>query len=89
MPPDTGTHIVVQPFELHLGLLMLTGFGVAMLLAFLVGQHVAQVELDRCRHTPEIMGDVLVGAVIGGLLGAKIYYAILFHDPSALRHAPG
>lgn len=89
MLPDAASHIVVQPFELHIGPLTLTGFGIAMLLAFLVAQYIAQVELDRRGHDPEIMGDVLVGAVIGGLLGAKIYYAILYQDPRALLHTSG
>lgn len=85
----TPAHIVVQPFELHIGPLTLTGFGIAMLLAFLVAQYIAQVELGRRGHNPEIMGDVLVGAVIGGLVGAKIYYAILYRDPRALLHTAG
>lgn len=86
MTPD---YIVVQPFELHVGPLTLTGFGLAMLLAFLVAQYIGQVELDRRRHDSEIMGDVLVGAVLGGLVGAKIYYAILYQDPRALLHTAG
>ncbi len=86
MTPD---YIVVQPFELHVGPLTLTGFGLAMLLAFLVAQYIGQVELDRRGHASEIMGDVLVGAVLGGLVGAKIYYAILYQDPRALLHTAG
>jgi phosphatidylglycerol:prolipoprotein diacylglycerol transferase len=86
MTPD---YIVVQPFEVHVGPLTLTGFGLAMLLAFLVAQYIGQVELDRRGHDSEIMGDVLVGAVLGGLVGAKIYYAILYQDPRALLHTAG
>jgi phosphatidylglycerol:prolipoprotein diacylglycerol transferase len=84
-----ASSIVVQPFELHIGPLTLTGFGLAMLLAFVVAQYIGQVELDRRGHDSEIMGDVLVGAVLGGLVGAKVYYAILFRDPQALFHTAG
>ena len=59
--------------------LELTGFGIAMLLAFLVAQTVCQAELIRRRQTSAAaaMPDVTIGAVLGGLLGAKIYYTIL------------
>ena len=57
----------------------LTGFGIAMLLAFLVAQQVCQAELTRRRQLAgaNAMPDVTIGAVVGGLLGAKIYYTIL------------
>lgn len=62
--------------------LELTGFGVAMLLAFLVAQHVCQQELMRRGQVSgaDAMPDVTIGAVVGGLLGAKIYYAILMGE---------
>lgn len=89
LPRMTPSGIVVQPFELHLGPLTLTGFGIAMLLAFLMAQVVAQAELERRGYDAEVLADVLVAAVIGGLLGAKVYYAILYHDAGALFHTAG
>ena len=84
--------IVHHPFKLHLwGPFELTGFGVAMLLAFLIGQIVCVAELTRRgrEEGTNAMGDVTVAAVVGGLLGAKIYYAILTHDPLDLLSRAG
>jgi phosphatidylglycerol:prolipoprotein diacylglycerol transferase len=80
------THI---PFSYDIGPLQLTGFGVAMLLAFVIGQMSTTEELQRRGWDGEIMGDITVGAVIGGLLGAKIYYAILVGDISAIFSRAG
>ncbi len=80
------THI---PFAYDVGPLQLTGFGIAMLLAFVIGQMVASENLEARGHDSEIMGDVTVAAVIGGLLGAKLYYAVLTGDPSALFSRAG
>lgn len=80
------THI---PFAYDFGPLQITGFGLAMLLAFVIGQMAATEELDRRGWASEIMGDITVAAVIGGLLGAKLYYAILTGDPSAIFSRAG
>jgi phosphatidylglycerol:prolipoprotein diacylglycerol transferase len=80
------THV---PFAYQLGPLQITGFGVAMLLAFVVGQLVSAAELENRGEDPEVMGDVIMAAVISGLLGAKIYYAILIGDPSAIFSRAG
>jgi phosphatidylglycerol:prolipoprotein diacylglycerol transferase len=59
--------------------LELTGFGLAMLLAFWIAQVVGERELRRRGQTAgaDAVPDVVIGAVVGGLLGAKIYYMIL------------
>lgn len=59
--------------------LELTGFGLAMLLAFWIAQVVGESELTRRGQTTgaDAMPDVTIGAVVGGLLGAKVYYMIL------------
>ena len=81
--------IVVHKTEFNLGPLPLTGFGIAMLGAFVIAQIVAQTELDRRGKDGSVMADVVIAAVIGGLLGGKIYYAILVHDVAALAQRAG
>ena len=76
------TQIVHHPLAYPIvGSLEITGFGIAMLLAFWIAQAVCESELLRRGHDAgaQAMPDVTIGAVIGGLLGAKIYYVILTH----------
>ena len=80
------THL---PFAYQLGPLEITGFGLGMLLAFVIGQIVATALLERRGQDGEVMGDITVGAVIGGLVGAKLYYAILTGDPGAVFSRAG
>ncbi|HXT47432.1 MAG TPA: prolipoprotein diacylglyceryl transferase [Gemmatimonadaceae bacterium] len=75
---------VHHPFSYHLGLFTFTGFGIAVLLAFAIAQIICQRELARRGHDPEPIGDLVFAAVIGGLLGAKIYYVILVGDITTL-----
>lgn len=81
--------IVHHPLSYGVGPLQLTGFGLAVLMAFVIGQVMAQRELARRGHDPEPMGDVVFAAVIGGLLGGKLYYAILMGDASAVFSRAG
>ncbi|HET9004303.1 MAG TPA: prolipoprotein diacylglyceryl transferase family protein, partial [Gemmatimonadaceae bacterium] len=80
---------VVHAFSYPLGPLEITGFGLAMFLSFVVAQHVAQRETARRGYDPQPVGDLVFAAVIGGLAGAKIYYAVLTGDPHALLERAG
>ena len=82
-------YIVHQPFVYHLGPLEVGGFGLAMLLCFVIGQILLTRELTRRGHDPAPVGDLVFAAVVGGLLGAKIYYAILVQDMDALFDRAG
>jgi phosphatidylglycerol---prolipoprotein diacylglyceryl transferase len=73
-----------HPLAYSVGPLTLTGFGLAVLLAFVVAQLVGQRELARRGHDPEPVGDMIFAAVIGGLLGAKLYYVIVLGNWDAL-----
>lgn len=81
--------IVHHPLSYDVGPLQLTGFGLAVLMAFVIAQIITQRELARRGHDPEPIGDLVFAAVIGGLLGGKIYYAVLMHDMSALFSRAG
>jgi phosphatidylglycerol:prolipoprotein diacylglycerol transferase len=69
-----------RPLSYEVGPLTITGFGLAVLAAFVVAQIVAQHELKRRGHNPEPVGDLIFAAVIGSLLGAKLYFVALTGD---------
>ena len=88
-PMILATPTVVNAFSYPLGPLEITGFGLAMFLSFVLAQNVAQRETQRRGYDPQPVGDLVFGAVIGGLAGAKIYYAVLTGDPHALLERAG
>ncbi len=67
-----------------LGQVTITSFGVMMALAFLAGYYVILVELRRRGEDPGLAGDILLGALIGGIIGAKLHFAILHWDQTAV-----
>ena len=81
--------IVVHPFSYPVGPLEVTGFGLAMFLGFVMAQIVVSHETARRGHDPEPIADLIFAAVIGGLLGAKLYYVALTRDPAALFQRAG
>ena len=76
--------IVHHPFVIALGPLQLTGFGIAILMCFVVGQAVAQYELRRRGHDAEPVNDMVFAGVIAGLLGAKAYYVLVLGNWNAI-----
>jgi phosphatidylglycerol---prolipoprotein diacylglyceryl transferase len=74
--------IIHHPFKYDVGFLSLTGFGLAVLAAFVIAQIIAQRELARRGHDPSPIPDLIFAAVVGGLLGAKLYFAFVVGEPS-------
>jgi phosphatidylglycerol:prolipoprotein diacylglycerol transferase len=58
----------------------ITSFGVAMFLSFLTAGFVLRAELLRGGFDPEKAWDMVFMAVIGGIVGAKLYYVFLNHE---------
>ena len=87
--PLIFAQIVHHPVAYKFGPLQFTGFGFAMLLCFVIGQIIVQNEMKRRGQDDDAVGDMTFAAVIGGLLGAKIYYAILMGDAGSLMSRAG
>src|ERR1700760_191274 len=83
-----NTHpIVVRPFTIpiHFGSFSfeIAGFGIAVLLAFVISQIICEHELRRrgYEHEAKHVGDVLFAAVAGTMVGGKLYFvAVITHD---------
>jgi phosphatidylglycerol:prolipoprotein diacylglycerol transferase len=65
-----------HPFTFSVFGFSFTGFGIAVLLAFLIAQIISERELLRRGREKEsaAVSDVLFAALLGTLIGAKLYY---------------
>ncbi len=79
--------VVVHSFTvpIHIGRFQieLSGFGIAVLLAFVIAQVVSERELLRRGYGFEAahVSEVLLAAVVGTLVGGKLYYvSVVTHD---------
>ena len=84
-----ATPIVHDPFVFSLGPLQLTGFGLAMRAAFGVAHWVSQRVLEVRGDDAEIMNDVTFAALLGTIIGGKVYFAINEQRLSALFSRAG
>jgi phosphatidylglycerol:prolipoprotein diacylglycerol transferase len=78
--------MTVYPFKIPLPFFPheLTGYGLMMMAAFLVGGWLVTLELRRRRLSEDYSADMVAAAVIGGIIGAKLWYVALTRDPGAL-----
>ncbi len=66
--------MTVYPFTLKLGPLSITGYGIMMMVAFLMAGWAIQLELRRRQLDEEYAADIVLAAVIGGLVGGRLWY---------------
>lgn len=66
-----------------LGEFTLTSFGVMMALAFLSGYMILRAETERLGAGRDLAADMLMAAMIGGIVGAKLYYVLLYWERTA------
>lgn len=70
----------MYPTLLRFGNFEITTFGLMMFLAFIVAGWVLSRQLRRYNVSDDVASSMVMAAAIGGIVGAKIYYSILFHD---------
>ncbi|MGE5231279.1 MAG: prolipoprotein diacylglyceryl transferase [Deltaproteobacteria bacterium] len=76
--------MTIYPLVIRIGSFELTGYGIMMMVAFLAGGWLVSLELRRRGLREDYSGEMIVAAVIGGIVGAKLWYVALFRDPAAL-----
>ncbi len=80
--------INAYPLQFSIGSIEVTGFGLLMMLAFLTAAWIADTEGKRLGFASDYAGDMVMGAVIGGIVGAKLWYVALY-GPGALFDRTG
>jgi phosphatidylglycerol:prolipoprotein diacylglycerol transferase len=73
----------VYPLKIQIGPLEITGFGLMMMASFVVGGWLVAQELKRRKLNEDFAGDIIMGAVVGGIVGAKLWFVAL-HGADAL-----
>jgi phosphatidylglycerol---prolipoprotein diacylglyceryl transferase len=68
------------PTLVKIGNFEITTFGLMMFLAFIVGGWVLARQFRRYGLDEDVASSIVVAGALGGILGAKIYYAVLLGD---------
>jgi phosphatidylglycerol---prolipoprotein diacylglyceryl transferase len=81
--------MTVYPFIIHLGPLEVTGYGLMLMVAFLMGGWLITRQLRENQLREDYAADIVAASVIGGIVGAKLWYVALTGDPGALLSRGG
>jgi phosphatidylglycerol---prolipoprotein diacylglyceryl transferase len=76
--------MTIYPFIIHLGPLEVTGYGLMLMVAFLMGGWLIARQLRERQLREDYAADIVAAAVIGGIIGAKLWYVALTQDLGAL-----
>jgi phosphatidylglycerol:prolipoprotein diacylglycerol transferase len=76
--------MTVHPLVFHLGSLEITGFGIMVMMGFFMAGWAMQARLRELERNDQFAWDIVVAGVIGGILGAKLWYVALRGDVGLL-----
>jgi phosphatidylglycerol:prolipoprotein diacylglycerol transferase len=79
----------VYPLQWDLGPVEITGYGLMLMVAFLMGGWLIALQLRQAKLKEDYAADMVAAAVIGGIIGAKLWYVALTGDPDALLSRGG
>src|SRR6185437_13240692 len=85
----SAINMTIYPLTFQLGPLTITGYGLMMMVAFLMAGWAIQVDLRRRGMNEDYAADIVFAAVIGGIVGAKIWYVLLTGEWDALFRRGG
>lgn len=77
----TTPAVVHHPFVVHLGNVVTTGYGIAIVLAFVIAWVVIAHHNRYRGENVDFAAEIVLAASIGGLLGAKLSYAAVVGGP--------
>lgn len=75
--------MTVYPLRIQIGFLEITGYGIMVMVGFLIAGWSIQIYLRERGLNEDYAADIVFAAVIGGLVGAKLWYVAL-HGTQAL-----
>lgn len=77
------------PTLFRVGDFEITTFGLMMFLAFAVAGWLLTRQMRRYGYDDDVSSSMIVAAALGGILGAKLYYSILYGDLSLMLTRAG
>lgn len=73
----------MYPELLKIGPLTIYSYGLMAAIGFLLGGYLLERELARVGRKKELAGTIIIAAIIGGIVGSKIYF--LIENPSLVK----
>lgn len=81
--------MTIYPLTFQLGPLTITGYGLMMMVAFFMAGWAIQVDLRRRGMNEDYAADIIFAAVIGGIVGAKLWYVVVTGEWDSLFRRGG
>jgi phosphatidylglycerol:prolipoprotein diacylglycerol transferase len=73
----------MYPELFSIGPVTVYSYGLMAAIGFLLGGYLLERELDRVGKNKELAGSIIISAIIGGIIGSKIYF--LLENPGLMK----